>query len=256
MTGMPGVAEAALKEIAALCRRVLGGNLVGVYVHGSLAFGCFDSRTGDIDFLTVVRREPLLREKMALIEGLMRIEAPEKGLEMSVVEAQVCRPFVYPTPFVLHYSRCHHQACRDDLCGFCENMRGEDRDLAAHFAVTRAVGYPLCGPPVHAVFDPVPRACYLDSIDHDLEGALDEIGAHPVYVTLNLCRALAYAKEGRILSKRDGGLWALDRLPAGYRPMVRDMLRAYAGEKLRAPDEETARAFCREMLDRISDAKK
>ena len=34
-------------------------------------------------------------------------DAPEKGIEMSIVRKDVCRPFVYPTPFELHFSVSH-----------------------------------------------------------------------------------------------------------------------------------------------------
>lgn len=33
--------ETLLKKIVGLCREVFGENLTGVYLHGSLAMGCF-----------------------------------------------------------------------------------------------------------------------------------------------------------------------------------------------------------------------
>ncbi|WP_310603221.1 hypothetical protein [Anaerosporobacter sp.] len=33
--------------------------------------------------------------------------APAKGIELSIVKESVCNPFVYPTPFELHFSIVH-----------------------------------------------------------------------------------------------------------------------------------------------------
>ena len=33
--------------------------------------------------------------------------APVKGIELSVVKEDVCNPFVYPTPYELHFSVAH-----------------------------------------------------------------------------------------------------------------------------------------------------
>ena len=84
-------------------------------------------------------------------------------------------------------------------------VHGLDRDLAAHFTVTRAVGVPLWGAPAADVFAPVPAADYLDSIWYDVEGAEDDILENPVYVILNLCRVLAYLRDGAVLSKAQAG---------------------------------------------------
>jgi hypothetical protein len=74
-------------------RQILGDKLTGLYVHGSLAFGCFRWETGDIDYLAVVKEPLSTAEKVGLIEALLRMDraAPPKGLEMSVVLEQHCR---------------------------------------------------------------------------------------------------------------------------------------------------------------------
>jgi streptomycin 3"-adenylyltransferase len=74
-------------------------------------------------------------------------------------------------------------------------MHGEDKDLAAHFAVTREVGFALYGPPVEEVFAPVPREAFLDSLRYDIADAADGMKDNPVYYILNLCRALAYLRR-------------------------------------------------------------
>lgn len=44
-----------LNRVVELFKEELGGNLVGIYLHGSLAMGCFNPDTSDVDLLLVVR---------------------------------------------------------------------------------------------------------------------------------------------------------------------------------------------------------
>ena len=50
--------EALLDSIRQLHQDVLGQLLIGCYVHGSLALGCFQWNRSDIDFLTLVHAQP------------------------------------------------------------------------------------------------------------------------------------------------------------------------------------------------------
>ena len=250
MTQSEADARALLNEIAAEYREVLKENLVGIYTHGSLAFGCFSWAVSDIDFLVVVREKLMQTEKEKLVGALLdrRNRAPQKGFEMSVVLREHLRPFVYPTPFELHFSNAHLSAVMDDLSGYCERMRGTDSDLAAHCAVIRAVGQTVVGEPIEEVFGEVPKEDYLSSIRSDIECAEDDILENPVYVTLNLCRVLAAVREGLILSKREGGLWGLAAPEIGWRGMMEGALAAYEGGEAFEPETAQAREFARHML--------
>ena len=240
-----------LQQVCDAYRRILGEKLVGFYVHGSIAFGCFTWATGDIDFLVAVDAPLSQSEKEALIRVLLDLDAdaPPKGFEMSVVLRDVCKPFQYPTPFELHFSNAHRARARADLSAYCRDMHGVDPDLAAHCTVIRHRGETLFGEPIEAVFGEVPRAAYADSILGDVGDAVQDIADNPVYVTLNLCRVLAYLTEDAVLSKQDGGEWGLTHLPEEYHPLLRAALAAYEG----APfcTEYLPETFAREMLRRI-----
>lgn len=233
--------------------RLLGGNLVGVYLHGSLAFGCYHPGKSDIDFIAVVREPPDGGTAQSLMEAVFRqhLEAPGGGIEMSVVLLEDCLGFTHPTPYLLHFSKHHEEGYRRDPGGFCAGIRGKDPDLAAHFTVIRAVGIPLCGPPVAEVFGEVPREDYLDSIREDVAGAVEDVRGNPVYVILNLCRVLAAGEEGLVLSKVQGGAWALERIDGAYRGLVQGALDSYGVGTDLAPDPGEAAAFCAYMLERI-----
>lgn len=227
---MPDRLARLLNDIKTACVESLGDALAGVYVHGSIAFGCFTWEKSDVDFLVVVHRPLTLDEKVKLMQPLFALNdtAPPKGMEMSVVLLSACREFIYPTPYELHYSNAYRERCRHDLRGHCERLHGTDKDLAAHFTVTRAIGTALYGPPAAEVFAPVPRDSYVDSLLYDAESARTDITDNPVYVILNLCRVLAYLLDGCVLSKQQGGEWGIARLPDTYHPMLQTALDAYA----------------------------
>jgi len=262
-----------LHRIAAACRNTLGDTLAGVYVHGSLAFGCFCWTQSDIDFLVAVRRPLSQAQKEALFRALLALEpdAPSKGLEMSAVLEAYCRSFIHPAPYELHYSPMHRARCLRDLPAYCAEMHGADPDLAAHFTVARAVGFPplgppaesglladagpavspLGGPPAESMFGPVPRAAYLDSIRQDVGTACSDILRTPASTTLNLCRTLAFAQEGLVLSKEQGGLWAACRLPPPYAGFAQSAAESYRSGAPFLPAPAQAQAFAAFLLPSI-----
>lgn len=244
-----------LQQISQRYQQIMGANLLGITVHGSLAFGCFHWQSSDVDFLAVTRQEPAQGQKEAMIQILLDLLplSPPKGLEMSVVLSKFCMPFRYPTPFSLHFSPTHLEECQADLTRYCHSMHGTDRDLAAHFTVARQVGFSIYGPPPAQLFGPVPRTCYLDSILRDIADAETEAPANPVYFVLNQCRVLAYLRDASVCSKEDGGLWALNRLDLCWcwAPLIRTCLKAYQTGVSLCLKPSTLSAFCRMVQKEI-----
>lgn len=242
-----------LDKIKASYQKILKDNLVGIYIHGSIAFKCFNWDKSDIDFLAVVSHSPSLQEKEALITVLLELDkqCPPKGLEMSVVLDRVCIDFQYPTPFELHFSNAHKEKCMTDLKKYCLEMHGSDKDLAAHIMVVRQVGITLCGKNIRDVFGEVPKADYLDSIKHDIEDAVKEINENPVYIILNLCRVYAYIRDGVVLSKEQGGTWGVKNLPEAYSTVIAGAKDSYCGNRPFVIDAEAKHCFADYMLQLI-----
>lgn len=234
-------------------KEILGDNLVGVYLHGSLVLGCFNPQKSDIDLIVVVD-EPLSDSvKRAYMNMTVGANAcgPAKGIEMSIVLRRVCRPFVYPTPFELHFSAGHLAWYREDPDDYIRRMNGTDKDLAAHFTVISKRGRCLYGEPVKDVFSEVPACDYMDSLWFDIEGASEEISEYPMYLTLNLARVLAYREEGLVLSKKEGGEWALKKLPPEYRPLISDALREYSESAGVSYDHALAKQYAAYVIQQI-----
>lgn len=238
-----------LSWFVGMSRAVLGENLTGVYLHGSAAMGCFNPETSDLDLILVVEDAVLDEVKLAFMENAIRLngEAPQKAFEWSIVKREICNPFVYPTPYELHFSVTHLNWFRESPSEYIQKMRGVDKDLAAHFTVINHYGKTLFGEEIREVFGEVPKRDYIDSIWSDVENACEDIVLNPVYVILNLCRVLAYLKDGLVLSKKTGGQWGMAHLSKAYRPLIQSALSAYTegGECLLPPGD--MRRFAEDM---------
>lgn len=225
-------------------------NLVGIYLHGSLAMGCFNPARSDIDLLVVVKEKmPVSSIKQVKSKILSLREEMTNGLEFSVIMESHLTHFVYPTPFEFHYSDFHREKyIADDnyLCGGYE-----DADLASQIAVAYQRGMTLHGQPLAERYPPIENRYYLASILHDIECASVDIITNPMYITLNLCRVLYFIKEGKITSKREGGEWGVDYLPSQYQNLVQNYLNEYIGCESQIVDQSQLSEFADMMLETI-----
>lgn len=236
---------------------ILGDNLVGVYLHGSAVMGCFNEKTSDIDLLVVIHRDMTEEEKHRYMDMVVELNtlAPAKGIEMSIIKKSVCKPFVYPTPFELHFSIAHLEWYKNNPRDYVLKMNGTDKDLAAHITILYHRGQCLWGEEIHEVFEPVGEKEYFDSIWYDIEHAKEDILENPIYVILNLCRVLAFKKEKQVLSKQEGGVWGLTQVPEKYSKLIQEALDGYASMDTMALDEKVAVEFATYMLEQINTMK-
>ncbi len=161
----PGiVCRDLLQRLTQESAELFGDNLIGIYLHGSAAMGCFQAQQSDLDLIFVVERELQDRVKLEFMRHVVEWnkEAPAKGIELSIVRRKFCNPFVYPTPFELHFSIAHLSWYLQDPEDYVEKMKGTDRDLAAHFTIIRTYGIVLYGEKIMEIFGPVPREDYID----------------------------------------------------------------------------------------------
>ncbi|MCG8350682.1 MAG: DUF4111 domain-containing protein [Chloroflexales bacterium] len=232
-TSFPDAPNQQLRRLLDECVRQLDGNLRGVYLHGSLALGCFNPRTSDIDLLVLTERTIPLYTKKTLVECLLSISGAPHDLEISFLRQEDVLPWRYPTPYDLHYGEDWRERYATDLASDAWRRWDEqphtDPDLAAHIMVTKHRGMCLWGEPIEQVFPDVPHHDYLASIVADLKWARERLAQIAVYGILNSCRVYAYLRERCIASKDEGAVWALGALPAEFHPLIRMALAAYRG---------------------------
>jgi streptomycin 3"-adenylyltransferase len=207
---------------------------IGVYVHGSLAMGCFYRAKSDVDLLVVVRESlsPAQRERVARALAERAATRPMLGdLELSVLtERQAAEG---TREFEVHYSAYWTDRILAGQVDYAATNR--DPDLAAHISVVRRRGVAVSGPAPDEVFAPVPAEEYLAAIEADLADV--DLVAEPYYGVLNACRVLMVRESGAVVSKDEGGEWALTTLPEEHRGIVQQALRCYRSARPVAPQE-------------------
>ncbi len=214
-------------------RAIAGDNLLGVYLHGSLALGCFNPLRSDLDILAVTHAALDADVMRQLAAFLLDVSQQPHPVEVSFLCRSALHPWRHPAPFEFHYGESWRAAYTAQLAGGDQPWTGQvhtDPDLAAHITIVRQRGVRLWGPPIPEVFPDIPRADYLDSVRGDVlsdEFGLASADASPVYALLNGCRTLAYLVCGQTLSKDEGGEWARRHLPPAYRTAVEQALYAY-----------------------------
>ena len=245
--------DAVINSFVEQSKEILRDNLVGIYLHGSAVMGCYNPAKSDIDLIVVVKDSMPNEVKSAYLDMVVELsgKGPAKGIEMSIVKESVCKPFAYPTPFELHFSVAHLDWYRNDPEDYISKMKGEDKDLAAHFTIINHGGKCLCGAPIKEVFDDVPIQDYVDSIWNDIADAEDEITDNPMYIILNLARVLAYLQDGLVLSKKEGGEWALDNIPEVYHSLLHNALKEYADGTDTEYHMSCAKEYAKYMIEQI-----
>ena len=253
----PAVIVAQVWRLTEGLRQRLGDTLLGVYLHGSLAMGGFNSERSDIDLLAVTHRPLTRAAKRDVAEFLLGLSGAPRSVEISLLSRRDLTPWTFPTPFDFHFSEMWRERIAADVASGAWRRWGEKRatdpDLAAHITVLRHRGAVLWGPPIDRVLPEVPRSDYITAIwDHDTKGAAASIMDNPVYAVLNLCRVLLFLQEGRVVSKDEGGAWGGHALPPEYGEVVGHALRLYRGEDAVARfDPAGLRQFAEAMEGRI-----
>ena len=232
----PEAVRAQVERLLTGLRSALDDNLLGVYLHGSLAMGCFNPQCSDIDLLVVTRRGMALETKRRVAGLLLRCSNDPRPVEISFLSGQNLHPWRHPTPYDFHYGedwreKLQHQLTSGEWQKWNREVR-TDADLAAHVTLTLNRGVCLYGKPMAEVFPAVPPEHYVYSIVSDFYWAEERIARYPVYFVLNACRVLAYLREGRICSKEEGGVWAIQALPDAFKTLVARALDMYRGDRL------------------------
>jgi predicted nucleotidyltransferase len=249
----PDITRGQVSRLVSVLRSRLERDLVGVYLHGSLAMGCFNPILSDVDVLALTTRDLSVDAQKNIVEELLKLSSSPTPIEISILRPADLVPWRYPTPYLLHYSEAQRPQVVSDLAdGLWRHWNDDpkkDSDLAAHITVLHAYGFCLWGEPIDEAFPVVPPADYLASILADLAWVRERMDRYPVSAVLNHCRALAYLREGKVLSKDESARWAIDKLPNPFLQVVRSAMSVYSGMY---PDMYVTPEQVKAFVDRMS----
>lgn len=210
----------------------LGNNLIGVYLHGSLAMGSYYRPKSDIDTIVVVAEKLHANTIRSLVMAIARMaeQRPTTGnLETSILTAPVAKHFPIPVPFELHYSTGWH----DELVKGEIGYKGKKTitNLPSHLTYINKRGVCLYGKPIPEVFGECAWPQFMDAILTDFNNIVysENILRIPYYGALNICRVLQLLSENTrvVHSKDEGGEWGLMHVPPEHRAIMLKALAVY-----------------------------
>lgn len=236
--------QAQICRVNEIWKSHLGEQLLGIYIHGSMALGYFRENISDIDLLVVTNRRITRAERLQIAEEIIEADQKPCPLEMSALYLGDLKPWRHPTPCQFHYSEAWTERYRQLLWGemkecFIVDTDFEDPDIACHVKLTKQSGICIFGKPIAEVFPEVPETDFWDSISQDVAD-YDFHAYEPKYFASNILvlgRILSYKKEKRILSKYEAGLWTIGQMPEKYHYILEDALKVwYLGKEPMAYD--------------------
>ena len=209
-------AHAVRRKIARYSRgllEILGDDLVGVCLYGSLARGCHNGATSDVDMIVVVRGNCSELDESRVLE-LHRNSAILIDAKFVTEDQMHLDAFAPPVEFLLKlidgWKIVHVPEGRRDFL--------LDRQDAFEAGVW------LVGPTVADLLRPVPWPLIAESLDY----LYPHIVTHFKNPVLMLCR-VAYAWTHRELcSKKRAGEWAMVELDAQWASTLETALAEYA----------------------------
>ena len=213
---------------------VLGNQLVGMYLYGSLSSGDFNPETSDIDFL-IVTTSSLSDKTIADLES-MHHRIWKSGLKWA---AKLEGSYIPKRDIRRHDPRSG--PCPTVNEGqFYLDQRGSDWIIQRH--VIREQGIILTGPDPKTLIDPVSP----NDIRKAVKGVLQEwwfpmlenpvwLQKHGVeyhaFAILTMCRALHSLAHGTIVSKPEAARWAQKELGGEWSQVIEQALNFEAGNE-------------------------
>jgi Domain of unknown function (DUF4111) len=209
-----------LQTIAADFPATLSGNLVGIYLWGSLTYDAFDETCSDVDLVAVTQRDLDNREFSALDQWFKT-----KGDQNRWVSRMDMR-FVIDHEFLNKSSQC---------CGFYHYngklvRHGSDGNPIIWINIARS-GITLWGADAKAIAPPVSAECLADALLLELDYLKQDLTAnagdrsqkafmHNAYAVLTACRILYSAHHRALISKDQASTWAMETLPPRWHPII------------------------------------
>lgn len=240
-----------LDELAHGVTGILGSNLVGFYLTGSLSYGDFNPTSSDIDLLVLVK-EALSPEELSLVRELhFKVEASHKKwaerIECSYTPLAMLKeilPPEEPRPYI------------GEGKFYTEAQYGNEWLINNYLLYQH--GITLSGPDFRTLMPPVEivdvqNACIRD-LFREWQPKIDDpdyLGNshYQSYVVLNLCRILFTVIRGAAGSKKVSAAWAKEAAPQ-WRGLIETAEGWKYGDKM--DREEETIGFIKFVIDMVS----
>ncbi|HEN5528815.1 Streptomycin 3''-adenylyltransferase [Legionella moravica] len=221
-----------INECINLVTKVLGDNLLGVYLYGSALVGGLQ-KYSDIDLFVVTNHATTLSEKNELTKHLLHIsgrymKSAKRPIEMTVVEKGAVNPWHYPPRFDFQYG----EWLRDSFeMGEIEPQNYEMPDLALIITQVLLKSQTLYGKKSEKILAPVPYVDFINAMLQDLDRLAADIRDDTRNVLLTLARIWSTLETNKIRSKPDAADWVIVRLPETHKAVMNRAKEICIGKK-------------------------
>jgi 1-acyl-sn-glycerol-3-phosphate acyltransferase len=200
---------------------VLGDDLLGSYVFGSVATGDFEPDISDVDAATVLRADPTPDQLNAL--GRLHQAIVE---EMPAWEDRI--EVVYLSSRALAMFRTASWPAARISPGEPFHAIDVDRRWLIDWYQLREVGIALRGPAIDSLVPEITHGEYVEEVRQHLltwRDSLDDLESQgdQAYAVLTMCRGFRTVRTGEHVSKREAARWASEELPE-HADLIRDAL--------------------------------
>jgi len=242
MAEIPELAATLLDDIAGEFPTLLGSNLVGIYLYGSLTQRAFDPRHSDIDVIVVTARA-LSDAQFRRVEAWLAQRADDNPwtlrLQVSFFQQGRLLESTAEPVACLYQHRVLKRCGSDANCIVWRNVLES--------------GIILCGPQAAEFVPRITRAMFeaslrleLNYLREEIEGADSKWRHRPfyqAYAVLTVCRILYSLTKNKVVAKPVAARWALKSLPEQWHSLIRQALESRELDGIKALPLEEVAAF-------------
>jgi predicted nucleotidyltransferase len=211
-----------LNECLAALTKILGTDLLGVYLYGSFLVGGLQ-KYSDIDLFVVTNRATTSEEKIRLVTHLLQIsgiymKSIKPPIEMTLVEKTAINPWCYPPLFDFQYGEWLRSSF--EMGNFEPWSTREIPDLALIITQVLLKNHTLMGEKPEQLLASIPYSDFIKAMLHDLKRLSADLEQDTRNVLLTLARIWSTLETNQIRSKPDAADWVIQRLPKIYQPVM------------------------------------
>ncbi|MCE3238005.1 MAG: Streptomycin 3-adenylyltransferase [Gammaproteobacteria bacterium] len=205
-----------------LLKNVLGHHLMGVYLYGSSVTGGLQ-KYSDIDLFVVSERATTGKEKQTLINSLLQIsgiymKSSKLPIELTIVVKSEINPWHYPPRFDFQYGDWLREQFESGVIEPWPTILMPD--IALLITQVLLANETLFGPNPNELLCSVPYRDFILATQDSLKSLMTDLHTDTRNVLLTYARIWSTLETDTIRSKPNAALWALDRLPKEYKPVL------------------------------------
>jgi Domain of unknown function (DUF4111) len=230
MTNIPIRVSALLQDLTTALPALLGDNLVGLYLYGSLTQGAFNPERSDVDCIAVTQHELTDQQFTELDAWLARAAMENSWVPRLQISILIRDEILINTP----KGNCLYQ--------FGQLTRvGCDGNPIIWMNVLES-GVVLLGPLAQSFLPPITCETLFAALIREVRYLREEIVDKPTsewrdvptyrsYAVLTLCRILYSHTHGTVVSKPQAAEWALRAVPGEWHDIIKQALETDAGNR-------------------------